>query len=197
MLDRLERIAGNHPVAFFAALAETRPKAKRIGLSWLSRAAAKQGRLFRTYRRRASPSRSPVILPMPFGARRRIPAGGKVFEQPLALPGHAAGEAWNGTVDLSIAVARPAASRRIEFEVNLPDRHLVRLRALLFGGRGGDRLLRFRFQIALPAGAGGPLLIAAPSRSFNSDAPQEVLDRYGARPFSLVDLRVERTAGRR
>lgn len=194
MLARLEKGAAERPLALFAALAETRPKAKTIGFSWLARAAAKQGRLFRTHRRRAAQSRRRVILPLPFGARRRIRPGVKMIEQALVLPGREAGRAWSGTVDLTIAVERPAASRRVEFEVNLKDRHLVRLRALLFGGRGGERLLRFRFPLVLAPGDALPFLVAAPSRSFNSDAPRDLLDRYGAMPFTLADLRVETLA---
>jgi hypothetical protein len=41
---------------------------------------------------------------------------------------------------------------------------------------------------------GSPVLAAAASRSFNGDAPRDMIDRYGATPFRLVKFRSKRSA---
>jgi hypothetical protein len=116
----------------------------------------------------------------------------KAVEQVLDLPLRQESEAWHGIVEVAIAVDRSDVRRRVEFEVNLRDRHLVRLRGLLFRGGHGERVLRFRFPITLAAGESSPRLVAVPSRRFNSDAPAALLDRYGPKPFALLDFRAEK-----
>jgi hypothetical protein len=189
VLRRLEAGAAARPLVLLAAVSETRPKSRTLGLAWLARAVSKQCRLFRAHRRR---SRNPVVLPRLSLARRMIDGREKAVEQVLDLPLRQESEAWHGIVEVAIAVDRSDVRRRVEFEVNLRDRHLVRLRGLLFRGGHGERVLRFRFPITLAAGESSPRLVAVPSRRFNSDAPAALLDRYGPKPFALLDFRAEK-----
>ena len=111
------------------------------------------------------------------------------LKQALPLPGRQQGQSWSGTIDLTILVELPPASRRIDFEVNSHDRHLARLRAVVLNRGARDKLLRFRLPIVLAPNDNSLVLAAAASRSFNSDAPADMIDRYGAAPFRIVRFR--------
>ena len=94
---------------------------------------------------------------------------------------------------LAAAVWLPPVWRRVDFEVNAGDRHLLRLRGL--ARNGGRRVghFRFRFTLTLASNDPVPVLEAAPSRSFNTDAPDNEVERYAAPRFALSALRVRRT----
>ena len=193
LLQRLERASYRHPLGLLAAAAETRPKARTVGLAWLLRAVAKQGRLWRTHRR--SSARRPVVLSRPVMGRPPAGTAARTLQQALELPGRADGEAWDGSIELTLALDLPPAARRIDFEVNSLTRHHVRLRTLVLGRSGRARLFRFRFPLSLAQGEGAPSLNAVPSRRFNSGAPEEMLARYGATPFEIVRIEARKAAG--
>jgi hypothetical protein len=190
LLARLGEAAARRPLGLLASLAETRPKAGSIGFFWIVRALAKQSRLLRS---RPARSRSPIVLPSPAFDRPELGSGPLVLEQALPLPDRQQGQSWSGTVDFTILVKLPPASRRIDFEVNSQARHLARLRAVVINRGARERLLRFRLPIELAPDDDSPVLTAAASRSFNSDAPANMIDRYGAAPFRIVRFRSKRS----
>lgn len=190
LLERLAKTASRRPLALLASLSETRPKAGSIGFFWMVRALAKQSRLLRS---RPAASRSPIILPSPVFDRAEVAAGPMSLQQTLPLTDRQQGQPWNGTIDMTILVNLPPASRRIDFEVNSQTRHLARLRAVVINRGARHRLLRFKFPLKLAPDDDAPVLAAAASRSFNSDAPADLLDRYGAAQFRIVRFRSMRS----
>jgi hypothetical protein len=191
-LRKFEKDAIRRPSSLLAALAETRPKARKIGVFWLLRAVAKQGRLLRTHRR--SSDRRRVILPSPLAFRRPAATGVKFLQQPLELPDRAPGEAWSGSLDVTICVDLPSSSRRADFEINSKMKHHVRLRAVVLDRGKRDRLVRFKFPLSVTSDESTPVLAAVASRSFNAGASQELIDRYGARPFEIVTMKTKKSA---
>jgi hypothetical protein len=119
-----------------------------------------------------------------------------VIEQPLALPDRETGSAWAGSIDLTLSVALPAITRRIDFEIVAGDRHKLRLRAIVFDRGRRERLLRFKFALALTPDDGEPVLTATASRRFNAGAPADMVEHYQALPFALVRFRAVRTSRR-
>lgn len=188
LLARLEGAAVRRPLVTLGALAETRPKSTRIGFFWVVRAVAKQARLLRG---RPRSSRSRIVLPSPALVRPRPEPGPMTLKAPLALPDRQHAQPWSGTVDLTILVTLPPASRRVDFEINSQGRNLARLRALVVNRGARERLFRFKMPIALMPEDISLELVAAPSRSFN-DAPAEVIARYGATPFRVVKFQSKR-----
>ncbi|MEP9389177.1 nucleotidyltransferase family protein [Mesorhizobium sp. KR9-304] len=188
----LEKKAARRPVSLLAALAETRPKTDRIGFFWLARAVAKQSRLMRTYRRRFSGDRRRVVLPSLLTGGSVTASGAKVLEEPLVLPDRKPGEAWRGSLDITVSVDLPPASRRIDFELNSHGRHHARLRAIVLNRGRRERLLRFNVPVELAPDDTAPVLVAAASRIFNANAPQALVERYAATPFRVVRLRTRR-----
>ena len=183
LLARLERTAARRPLAFLAALAETRPKTSHIGLFWIVRAFAKQRRLLRS---RPSAPHSRIVLPSPAPRNRRAGAAPSVLSQAFSVPGRRQGQPWNGTIDLTISVELPPASRRIDLEVNSPDRHFARLRAVVLNRGKREKILRFKVPLVLGPQDSSLVLAAAPSRSFNDGVPQRMIDQYGPTPFRLI-----------
>lgn len=188
LLARLERAAVRRPLVTLGALAETRPKSKKVGFFWFVRAVAKQGRLLRG---RPKSGRSRVVLPSPALSRLHPEPGPMALKAPLPLPGWQQGQPWRGTVDLVMQVMLPPASRRVDFEINSRDRNLARLRAVVVNRGARDKVFRFRLPIDVMPGDDLLELVAAPSRSFN-EAPAEVIARYGATPFRLVKFQSKR-----
>lgn len=192
LLSRIEASALRRPLALIGALAETRPKSRTLGLFWVTRAVAKQSRLLRRYWQ--SPTRRRVVLPSPFGRADLPVAGARVTDQPLSLPDRQTGKAWAGSIDLTLSLALPAVTRRVDFEIVAGNRHKLRLRAVVFDRGPRERLLRFKFPLALAPDDGEPVLTATPSRRFNSNAPADLTERYRALPFSLVRFRASQKA---
>lgn len=190
-LRTFENNAIRRPSALLATLAETRPKAKRIGLHWVLRAVAKQGRLLRSHG--GKPDRRHVVLPSPLLVRGKSPAGPKVLEHALNLPDRIRDHAWQGFIDITICVDLPPSSRRADFEVNSQRTHHLRLRAILVNRGSRDRLVRFRFPLTLAPEDATPVLSAVASRSFNTGVSQDLIDRYGARPFEIVAFKAKKS----
>lgn len=184
VLRQLQSAAARHPFASLAIIAETRPKERRSAFFWVARALAKQKRLLRRERKSVSPLVWASLRP----ARAASPSD-LTCEHRFALPGRTPGAPWRGRVDVTLAVEVPGAWRRIDFEVNAGSCHLLRLRALVRGGTRRLAPLRFRFDLSLDGGDPDPVLVAVPSRSFNTDAPVEEVARYAAARFSLGELR--------
>lgn len=193
VLASLEKGAVRRPVALLAALAETRPKTDRIGFFWLARAVAKQNRLLRTYKKRFSGKRRHVVLPSLLAGSSEAASDAKVLEEPLVLPDRAPGEAWRGNLDITVSVDLPPASRRVDFELNSQSRHHARLRAIVLNRGRRERLFRFNVPVELTPEDTTPVLTAAASRRFNANAPQAMIDRYGATPFRVVRLRTKKS----
>ncbi|MEO8667849.1 MAG: hypothetical protein ABI399_04985, partial [Bauldia sp.] len=193
LIARLEKAAMRRPLAFLGALAETRPKTRAVGFHWLARAIAKQSRLSRLSGRNASARRS-IFLPSlgGRGTSGAVPAV-KVLEQPLSLPDRKPGDAWVGSVDLTLSVDLPPATRRLDFEIVSNGRHHLRLRALVLNRGRREKLLRFKFPLSLSPLEGELILTAVPSRRFNTGVPPELADRYGAAPFALIRFHAARS----
>lgn len=196
LLDNMEREAIRRPVSLLAALAETRPKTDKVGFFWLARALAKQRRLLKSHYRPASGRRRSVVLPSLLVAAGSETKGPRTLEAPLVLPGRAAGEPWRGNLDITIAVDLPAATRRIDFELNSKQRHHARLRAVVLNKGRREKLFRFNVFVQLEAEETAPILMAAASRGFNDNAPSAMIDRYGATPFRLLRLRARKLPAR-
>lgn len=143
---------------------------------------ARQGRLPGTRRHTIYPS---LLEP---GVRAE--PGAKSLEQALVLPGREHGKAWAGTIDLTLLVELPAAARYLDFEVNSNGKHHVKLRALVRDKGRRERLLRFKFPIALSPEDTALVLTAAALRSSNTVVPRHKTDRYAATPFKLVHVRI-------
>lgn len=186
VLRRLELGAMRRPLALFATLTKPRRKSAAVRSFRLALAAAGKGRYFGPRRR--------VVFPSPFWHGARTSVGTGALEQDLPLPGRGVGSAWSGIIDLGISVELSPVSRRLDFEVNSSAGHHLRLTALVRDKGQRRRLLRFRFPIALAPQDGGLVLVAAASRGIAPDAPQSMMERYGARPFTLVRLHVVETA---
>lgn len=188
LIARLESHALREPLALAAKLVETKPKTDRVGLSWMLRLVAKQSRLWRGRRKKTYdfPTFRPSWLP----GRRRNRASENALQHELRLPDRDPQHAWSGLFDLTVVVELPAVKRRVEFEVNSNERHLARLRARVINRGRRTRTFRFKFSISLQAGETGVVLTAAPARVFNSDVPAQLLERYDALPFRLVDFQV-------
>jgi len=186
-LARLEAVAGRNPLRLVAAIAEARPKSTRFGLFSLPRALAKQSRLLRVYRRANRKSR--IVIAWPFvSAPNAAPAAEAGLRHEIALTGRIAGQPWSGRVDIRILVELPPAARRVEFELNTPQRHLMRLRAVTRNAGRRLKILRFRTGVALEGGDTALVLEAVPARSFNSSAPKDKVERYAATPFRPVAI---------
>jgi hypothetical protein len=194
LLSRLEASALRRPLALFGALAETRPKARTLGFFWLMRAVAKQSRLLRPHWRNRTRRR--VVLPSLFSGGDVPATGSRVTEQPLALPDRETGGAWAGSIDLVLSVSLPPITRRVDFEIVAGGRHKLRLRAVVLDRGRRERLLRFKFSLALAPDDGEPVLTATASRRFNAGAPADMIERYQALPFALVRFRAVRASGR-
>jgi hypothetical protein len=106
--------------------------------------------------------------------------------QPLPIAERATAAPWQGTVDLTLAVAPQPAFRRLDFEVHVGGDPRLRLRARPY--RSGARTFRFRFPLALAAGEPAPVIVAAPSRHFNAGTPSTIVERYAAVPFAVARL---------
>jgi len=183
LLARLGRTAARRPFASLAALAETRPKTDGLGLFWFVRALSKQSRLLRS---RPSAPHSRIVVAMPGLRGRAHGSGPMVLSQTLPVPDRETGRPWRGTIDLTISVELPAATRRVDFEVNSSDRHLARLRAVVLNRGKRNKLVRFRVPLVLEPQDDAPILTAAASRSFNEAVPQDMMDQYGPTPFRMV-----------
>ena len=70
----------------------------------------------------------------------------------------------------------------------------MRLRVRANGRVTGERLFRFKFAVLLQPDEETLILVAAPSRTFNSDAPQKEIYGYGAIAFSIANIRIVATA---
>lgn len=188
-LPTLEKSASRRPLRMLGTIAEMRPKERGSVFFWFLRAIAKQRRLWLAERK----SRTPLIWMSALPARRGQDSAGMALAHPLNLDGRRPGEPWHGRIDVSIAAELPPVWRRVDFEVNAGDRHLLRLRGL--ARNGGRRVghFRFRFTLTLASNDPVPVLEAAPSRSFNTDAPDNEVERYAAPRFALSALRVRRT----
>jgi hypothetical protein len=171
------------------ALIEARPKSSGFDLAWLMRGIVKQMRLARHPRLRASPAVRALLRPSPRRVLRphlRAAGGPEVLAAPLPVTGRIPGEPWAGTLEISLSVAPLAAPRRLDFEVHVGGDFRLRLRARALVAGPGKRLISFRFPLSLAADDPAPVLVAAPSRRFNSDAPADVVARYSPTPFILV-----------
>jgi hypothetical protein len=189
LIARFRKMAARRPLASLAALAETRPKAN-YSVFWPIRALSKLHRV-----RRSQPSHSPIVVSL-LGARRRSGSSGfPVFEQELSVPGRQDGRKWKGVLDLTICVELPPASRRIDFEVNSPIRHLARLRSIGLKRGPRDKTLRFKVPLLLEPQDSSIVLAAAPSRSFNDPAPQHLIDKYGPVPFRMIHFAASQSKG--
>lgn len=183
LLARFGRTASRRPFASLAALSETRPKTEGLGMFWIVRALSKQSRLLRN---RPPGAYSRIIRPVPGLRGKPYGSGPTVVSQALSVPDREKGQAWRGTIDLTISVDLPPASRRIDFEVNSSGRHLARLRAVALNRGKRNKVLRFRVPLALEPQDDGLVLTAAASRSFNDDVAQDMMDQYGPTPFRMV-----------
>jgi Uncharacterised nucleotidyltransferase len=194
ILVRLMHEARRHPIALFAAIAETSPKARAFGIHPVARLLAKQSRLIGVYRKKAKRQRLVLasILPARRGTAEQPDPLENVLEQDLQLPDRRQGEAWTGTIDMTLLAALPAASRRVDFEINTKNRHHLRLRGLVRNRGPRQCRLRFRFSLSLASDEINPVIAAAPSRSFNSDATQQMLDRYRAVKFRVLSLTADK-----
>ena len=190
ILERMVRASGRRPFALVASIAESRPKSRAPGFFWFVRAWAKQGRLFSAYRK--TRKRRKILLASIFPARRAAGQAPKGLELKLELRDRNPGEAWTGTIDITLLADLPEASRRVDFEVNTRDCHHLRLRALVRNRARRELPLRFRFPLSLSPHDIDPVIAAAPSRSFNSDAPQDIRDRYRAVEFRILSLEVRK-----
>jgi hypothetical protein len=186
-LQRISRAASRRPIALTAAIAETRPKPTGLGVFWLARAWAKQSRLYSTHRKKGKASR--IVLASLLPGRPPVEQRPMALEQILALSDRRPGEAWAGMIDVTLLAALPAAGRRVDFEVNTKTQHHLRLRALVRNQGARERPFRFRFALSIPPDESNPVIAAAPSRSFNTNAPQGLIDRY--RPVEFRVLSVE------
>lgn len=185
VLVQLETAARRSPLMLVSTVAQARPKTDRFGLFWLARALAKQSRLLRVQRRDRRPNKV-KLASFVHRSGKKTPAKQLALEQDLVLPGRGDTDAWKGTVDIEVLAELPPATRRVEFEINTKQRHLLRLRAIV-RNRGHRRLsLRFRAKLEIPPGDTDPRLCAVPARSFNTDALQKDLDRYCPTPFAML-----------
>ncbi|MBB5751648.1 nucleotidyltransferase family protein [Prosthecomicrobium pneumaticum] len=197
MLRRLEGRAGRHPLRLLATVAEARPKNASLGFFWTARLFAKQMR--HGLARRRKRVRSRLVLPAlrlpPAPSPTAESAGPEAIEAAIALPGVKAGHGWRGLVDLAVEAELPPATRRVDFEINTAGRHHLRLRAYVRDKGARRGVFRFRFRLALEPGETGLAIAAAPSRSFNTDAPAEMHAKYDAVPFRLIAARAVPSAG--
>ncbi len=87
-------------------------------------------------------------------------------------------------VDIEFAVDAPEVNRRLEFELNTPDRHLARARY-----RNLWRKPRMTLVLSgttdLPPGTTELVLSSRPGRYLRAGAEPELVERYGAIPFSM------------
>lgn len=187
VLATLDREAGARPLSSLASLIEARPKSSGLDLPWLLRGAVKQFRLARHPRFHAPPPLRPLVR-LPAGAGRKSNDAPRVLQYPFPIEGRKPGTPWEGIVDVTLSVAPEAQPRRLDFEVHVGGDYRLRLRAHAIIKRRGERLVRFRFPVALADGDPDPVLVAAPSRRFNTDAPAEVAARYAPCPFVPVSV---------
>lgn len=190
ILDDLRRAAVRRPFVLLATLAEMRLGSRGIGLFPAGRAVAEQMRL-RSWRRRWRLARRWRIFASRVSGMNAVPPAEPALQHDIGLHGRRPGEPWSGTVDLALLVALPAATRRVDFEVNSINRHHLRLSAFVRQANAGERLLRFRFSVSLAAEEPSLLVAASPLQTFNADAPPDLAARYAATPFRIAALRTE------
>jgi hypothetical protein len=189
VLATLAAEASAHPLAALGALIEARPKSGAFAPAWLMRGVVKQIRLARHPRLRASPAVRALLRPSPrrlLRADLRAPGDTPAIEVPLPIAGRVPGKPWAGIVEVTLAVAPESTPRRLDFEVHVGGDFRLRLRARALLNKGRNRLISFRFPLELAATDPAPVLVAAPSRRFNTDAPADVVARYTPCAFILV-----------
>ena len=184
IFERLLCRAGHRPFDLAASIAECRPKSSGLGFFWLARALAKQSRLLSLFRK--TRKRRRLVLPTLLPASKHQSLAPKSLKQKLNLPDRSSNGIWSGEMDLTLMVDLPAASRRIDFEINMNDRHLVRLRAFVLNRGPRQRRFRFRLPLSVPAGESDVYISAVPSKNFNTKVPPHILDHYRPLDFQLV-----------
>jgi Uncharacterised nucleotidyltransferase len=189
VLRSLEATALRNLLRTIGELAETRPKSRVIGVGWFVRLIAKQDRLNRSRRksRRSLGLRTVRPTVFPHGT---ADASNHRTEHILALPDGTIGSERTVVFDLTLLVDLPSATRRLEFEINSDRRHHLRLRAWVLNLGRRRRRFRFHFPITLSPDEINLMLVAAPSRRFNTGVPQDLAAIYDPVPFSVVDIKI-------
>jgi hypothetical protein len=116
------------------------------------------------------------------------------YQTPIRPPDREPGSPWQGLVEVTIAFPAPQRARRIEFELNVGNRHVARVKHRKWSARGKKLLLRFRAEIELQAGEGELVLEAAPGRGLRPNASPQLIERYSRLPFSLSEVTFRRRA---
>ena len=107
------------------------------------------------------------------------------------------GSTWTGAIDLTVVLEAPATARRIEFEINTPTRHLVRLRYRKLGKSARTMAVRFRTpELTLGPDDTELRLQAVPGRGLRSESASPLqIDRYAPLPFRLVSCQFRGATG--
>ncbi len=116
------------------------------------------------------------------------------YKTPIRPPDREPGSSWQGLVEATITLPTPHGARRIEFELNVGNRHVARVKHRKWIARGKKLTLRFRVDVELFSGEGELILEAAPGRGLRPNASDKLSKRYSRLPFSLIDIRCQRSA---
>lgn len=106
----------------------------------------------------------------------------------LPLPEDAKAGQWR--VDLQVEIDLPALRRRLEFEINAPDRNLCHFQGLHLTGKSGRHRLRLNGKVRLDKHDWPLTLSALPSKFIESEPGSEDHEKYAARPARLVSCRL-------
>lgn len=108
----------------------------------------------------------------------------------LPAPEDAGPGQWQ--VDLDIEIDLPPVRRRLEFEMNAPDRNLCHFQGLHLSGKSGLHRLRLRGKVRVENHEWPLSLSALPSKFIESDEGSQDHQKYSARSFRVIGHRLAR-----
>jgi hypothetical protein len=193
VLDRLRAEARAHPLAYGSGFLHARPHDRASAFGRFLNEAARHLRR-RALRRNAPRRQDRKLKARSLGRWRGETLPSPVTEHGFDIPPPAM---QNGQLHLRgvVFVDAPARRRRIEFEINAPDRHICRIRYRKLSKRGRPLLLGFEGDIEIAGDEGGLVLQARPSRQTRDSAEPGERERYERLPFHVVSLEVTSPGG--
>ena len=178
-------IADRAGLSRWSSILQAKPRTDFGGLVWLSRGFAKQLRLRRKKGRLQQSA--PEIVWRGRSTRHAAEAAPTpfVFSQAIPPP-EATGDVM---LDVVVRIGVPPVRRRIEMEINAPDRHVARLRSKAISRSGKERVLHFRGKVTLDGAWQTLVLEARPARQFREWNDDATVAAYGALPFQLLSAK--------
>ena len=183
VLAQVMEMADRRGPSRWSSVLQAKPRTDFGGLTWLSRGFAKQLRLQRKRGRLKQAEPDVVWRGKSATAETAVETAPFALSQNMTGPRGGAGETM---LEVVVKIVVPPVRRRIEMEINSGDRHVARLRSMIFSRAGGERVLRFKGKVRLDKQGQAFVLEARPSRQFRVWDNEQAVATYGALPFQLL-----------